>query len=73
MHAVEFYYCLVKIKFFSKKFLEPDYVTEKILEAILTNQKVVFIPRILHLLHILKGYKHLYHLLKKYSYLMLNN
>lgn len=34
--------------------LEPDYVADKIIEAILTNQKVLYMPRLMYLAHFMK-------------------
>jgi len=35
--------------------LEPDYVADKIVEAILTNQKILFMPRLFYFLYAFKG------------------
>ncbi|CAF1021735.1 unnamed protein product [Brachionus calyciflorus] len=35
--------------------LEPDYVAEKIVEAILTNQKMLMLPRLMYFLYAFKG------------------
>jgi hypothetical protein len=42
------------ISFFS--LLEPEYVADKIIEAILTNQKVLFLPRLMYILYAFKGF-----------------
>ncbi|XP_072038022.1 epidermal retinol dehydrogenase 2-like [Amphiura filiformis] len=36
--------------------LEPEYVVEKIMHAVLTNQRVIFIPRLLYLLKWMKSW-----------------
>ena len=36
-------------------FLEPEYVANKVIEAVLTNQKVLMLPRIMYILYALKG------------------
>jgi hypothetical protein len=38
-------------------FLEPDYVAEKVVEAVLTNQKLLMMPRSMYFLYALKGFE----------------
>jgi hypothetical protein len=38
-------------------FLEPDYVAEKVVEAVLTNQKLLMMPRLMYFLYALKGFE----------------
>ena len=35
--------------------LEPEYVADKIIEAVLTNQKVLMLPRIMYVAYFFKG------------------
>lgn len=37
-------------------FLEPEYVTDKILESILTNQRILFLPKLMYLIYFCKGF-----------------
>lgn len=37
-------------------FLEPDYVAEKVIEAVLTDQKLLMAPRLMYFLYAIKGY-----------------
>jgi len=37
------------------QFLEPEYVAEKTLKAILTNEKTLFLPKRIKILFLLKG------------------
>lgn len=36
-------------------FLEPEYVTDKIMEAVLTNQQVLFLPKTMYIVNFLKA------------------
>ena len=38
-------------------FLEPDYVAEKVVEAVLTNQKLLMMPRLMYFLYAIKGFE----------------
>ena len=55
------YICVVIQSYMFSRFpallpiLETDYVVNKIIEAILTNQKALYIPKILYVLMALKG------------------
>ena len=35
--------------------LEPEYVANKVIEAVLTDQKVLMIPRLMYIVYALKG------------------
>lgn len=37
-------------------YLEPDYVADKIIEAVLTNQKTLFLPRLMYILFFFKSF-----------------
>ncbi len=35
--------------------MEPEYATDRIIEAILTNQQVLLLPRMMYLFYAIKG------------------
>ncbi len=36
--------------------MEPEYATDRMIEAILTNQQILLLPRIMYLFYAIKGY-----------------